>query len=163
MPGINLPTYEQFDEQNTLLDAQNTLLESIAANIEPAEIINDLTTGGTAVALSAEQGKILNTNKIETSAIVNGLTETNAGKVLDARQGKTLSDKIGNQTYTEDNYITDAESLTESVDKLDMAVKDNADLISTNTQFTDVDNVVYSWRFIKSAEGHMQLEYMEVI
>jgi tetrahydromethanopterin S-methyltransferase subunit B len=75
----------------------------------------------------------------------------------------TNTTNIGDLAYTEDNYITDSEPLTESVDKLDMAVKDNADLISTNTQFTDVDNVVYSWRFIKSAEGHMQLEYTEVI
>lgn len=105
----------------------------------------------------------LNTDKVETSAIVNTLTETGTGKVLDARQGKTLSDKIGNQTYTEDNYVADAESITASLDALDMSLKDTADLVSTNTQFTDVDNVVYSWRFIKSAEGHMQLEYMEVI
>lgn len=123
---------------------------------------------------------------------VNTLTETAAGKVLDARQGKALSDKIGTQTYTEQNYVTDNESATASIDALDQAVKYNADLISTNvgdletltttdksslvnatnevknlvdtnTQFTDIDNVVYSWRFIKSAEGHMQLEYTEVI
>ena len=137
---------EQFNELNTQL-------ASIATSVEPAVIINDLTTGGTTVALSAEQGKTLkgevgtlaslattekgslvgainelNADKIETTAIANTLTETAEGKVLDARQGKVLKD-----------------------------------LVDTNTQFTDVDNVVYSWRFIKSAEGHMQLEYMEVI
>ena len=49
-----------------------------------------------------------------------------------------------------------AENAQDAID----AVKN---LVDTNTQFTDVDNVVYSWRFIKSAEGHMQLEYTEVI
>jgi parallel beta-helix repeat protein len=73
----------------------------------------------------------LNADKIETTAIANTLTETVEGKVLDARQGKTLSDKIGNQTYTEQNYVTDAEPLTASIDKLDMQAKDTAELIST--------------------------------
>ena len=79
----------------------------------------------------------LNTDKIETSAITNTLTETGTGKVLDARQGKTLSDKIGNQTYTEDNYVTDAESVTASLDALDMGLKDTADLVSAHTGATN--------------------------
>ena len=40
--------------------------------VDTADIVNDLTTGGATVPLSAEQGKTLNPNKIETSAIVNG-------------------------------------------------------------------------------------------
>jgi hypothetical protein len=73
-----------------------------------------------------------------TAKIINTLTETAAGKVLDARQGKTLSDKIGTQTFTEDNYVTDGQSATASIDALDMAVKDNADLISTKESITNV-------------------------
>jgi len=42
---------------------------------------------------------------------------------------------VGNRTYTEDNYVTDSESVTASVDALDQQVKDNADL--AHTQNTD--------------------------
>ncbi len=99
----------------------------------------------------------LNTDKIETSAITNTLTETTTGKVLDARQGKVLADLISTN-------VGDLETLT-TTDKSSLvnATNEVKNLIDTNTQFTDVDNVVYSWRFIKSAEGHMQLEYTEVI
>lgn len=42
----------------------------------------------------------------------------------------SLNTAIGNRTYTEDNYVTDSESVTSSIDALDMAVKDNADAIA---------------------------------
>ena len=60
--------------------------------------------------------------------------------------------------------VGDLETLT-TTDKSSLvnATNEVKNLVDTNTQFTDVDNVVYSWRFIKSAEGHMQLEYTEVI
>jgi hypothetical protein len=44
-----------------------------------------------------------------------------------------------------------------------MSLNEVKNLVDTNTQFTDVDNVVYSWRFIKSAEGIMRIEYEEVV
>jgi hypothetical protein len=47
---------------------------------------------------------------------------------------------IGDLLYTEDNYITDEEPLTESVDKLDMRAKDNADAIAA-----DVANFLTGW------------------
>ena len=171
-----------------------------ALKVNITDIVNDLTTGGTAVPLSAEQGKTLkgevgtlaslsttekgslvgavnevdshsdtnataigtlasltttektnlvgavnelDTDKVETSAIVNTLTETGTGKVLDARQGKTLSDKIGDQTYTEQNYITDAESVTASLDALDMSLE----LVSTktNTALATVSLTAAGW------------------
>ncbi len=43
------------------------------------------------------------------------------------------------------------------------AINETQQLVSSNSQFTDTNDTVYSWRFIKSAEGHMQLEYTEVI
>jgi hypothetical protein len=94
---------------------------------------------------------------VPTDAITNTLTETAEGNVLDARQGKVLADLISTN-------VGDLETLT-TTDKSSLvnATNEVKDLVDTNTQFTDVDNVVYSWRFIKSAEGHMQLEYMEVI
>ena len=93
------------------------------------------TTDGTLFRCSAINGSNYTwTELVDFTAakIINTLTETGEGKVLDARQGKTLSDKIGTQTYTEQNYVTDAEPLTASIDKLDMQAKDTADLVSTN-------------------------------
>ena len=44
----------------------------------------------------------------------------------------TLKDhfKVGDQTYTEQNYVTDSETLTASVDALDIALNDVADNVS---------------------------------
>ena len=56
-----------------------------------SDVVNDLTTGGVAVPLSAEQGKTLNTNKVNVSDIVNDLTTGGTTKPLSAEQGKTLN------------------------------------------------------------------------
>jgi hypothetical protein len=55
-----------------------------------SDVVNDLTTGGTAVPLSAEQGKTLNTSKVSVSAIVNDLVTGGTAVPLSAEQGKTL-------------------------------------------------------------------------
>jgi len=41
--------------------------------------------------------------------------------------------KVGDQQYTEDNYVADDETLTLSVDKLDMALKDLANTVTAIT------------------------------
>ena len=48
--------------------------------------------------------------------------------------------KVGDQQYTEDNYVTDSETLTASVDALDMALKALSDTVSayTGILFTQV-------------------------
>ena len=43
-----------------------------------------------------------------------------------------ISDKIGDLLYTEDNYIVDSEPLTDSVDKIDMTLKDTNDTLSSH-------------------------------
>lgn len=70
--------------------------------------------------------------KINTSAIVNDLTTGGATVPASAETVKTLKTQIGAQTFTEKNYVTDGASDTANIDALDMAAKDNADLISTN-------------------------------
>ena len=55
-------------------------------------LVNDLTTGGTAKGLTAEQGKMLQDNKVNTSDIATNLTTDDDTKVLSAKQGKTLQD-----------------------------------------------------------------------
>lgn len=76
-------------------------------------------------AAAAAMGDLENLNTTEKGSLVGAINE------VDADVG-TNTTNIGDLAYTEDNYITDSEPLTESVDKLDMAVKDNADLISNN-------------------------------
>lgn len=66
---------------------------SLAAKIEKTSIVNDLTTGGTQVPLSAEQGKVLKQltdAKIDTSSIVNDLTTGGAAVPASAETVKSL-------------------------------------------------------------------------
>ena len=49
-------------------------------------------------------------------AFVGGLTDVNFTDITD--------ETIGNRTYTENNIITDEESITDSLDKLDMSIGD---------------------------------------
>ena len=122
-------------EKTNLVGAINELDTDIGTHTTAIGTLASLTTTEKTNLVGAINE--LNTDKIETSAITNTLTETGTGKVLDARQGKTLSDKIGNQTYTEDNYVTDAESVTASLDALDMQLKDTADSIDAHTGATN--------------------------
>ena len=55
------------------------------------DIVNDLTSGGIAKVLSAEQGKILNQNKVNKADIINDLTTGGSEKALSAEQGKQLN------------------------------------------------------------------------
>ena len=67
--------------------------ESIAGGdyLVKADIVNDLTSGGIAKVLSAEQGKILNQNKVNKTDIINDLTTGGSEKALSAEQGKQLN------------------------------------------------------------------------
>lgn len=57
-------------------------------------IVDDLTTGGSAKLLSAEQGKLLQANKLDKTALNNTLTSTSTVQALTAAQGKALNDKL---------------------------------------------------------------------
>jgi hypothetical protein len=122
-------------EKTNLVGAINEVDADVGTNATAIGTLASLTTTEKTNLVGAINE--LDTDKVETSAITNTLTETTEGKVLDARQGKALSDKIGNQTYTEDNYVTDSESVTASLDALDMGLKDTADSISTHTGATN--------------------------
>lgn len=52
----------------------------------------------------------------------------------------TLETNLGNRTYTEENYVTNEETITNSIDALDQNLKDVAD----NKQFGDVTGGNYS-------------------
>lgn len=87
------------------------------------------------------------------------LTTTEKGSLVGAvnevdSHADTNTTNIGDLAYTEANYITDSEPLTESVDKLDMAVKDNADLISTNKEEFDTHLIKFASLFPNNAGAH---------
>jgi len=52
-----------------------------------------------------------------------------------------LNDAAGDRTYTEQNYVTDAESFADSLDALDQQVKDNADAIAAGAADKYVEEV----------------------
>ena len=70
--------------------AKDTLTVDIEEKLDKTDIVNDLTTGGTDRALSAEQGKTLEWSKLNKTDIVNDLTTGGVDKALSAEQGKTL-------------------------------------------------------------------------
>ena len=101
-----------------------------------------------------------------TASQVDALSSTDAGNLasLTTTEKGSLVGAINEINTLISTNVGDLETLT-TTDKSSLvnATNEVKNLVDTNTQFTDVDNVVYSWRFIKSAEGHMQLEYTEVI
>jgi len=73
------------------------------------------------------------------------LTKTHtftSGTTAQASQVNTnfdqLFDAIGGQEFTEQNYVTDDEATTASLDALDMQVKDNADAITGGQGYVEV-------------------------
>ena len=56
-------------------------------------IVDDLTTGGSEKLLSAEQGKLLQANKLDKSALNNTLTSTSTTQAVTAAQAKVLNDQ----------------------------------------------------------------------
>ena len=121
-----------------------------------SDVVNDLTTGGVAVPLSAEQGKTLNTNKVNVSDIINDLTTGGTTKPLSAEQGKTLNTNkvetsvVGNRTYTKNNVVTNSETITASIDALDKALG--------NFETVENDPIMANWyRSLTSSPGYANL------
>jgi len=69
--------------------------------------------------------------------ITNENIDSLAGTGHTSETVKGNTDAIGDRTYTEENYVTDSESLTASIDELDQQVKDNADGIGSRTYTED--------------------------
>lgn len=129
--GINLAAMEDTQLKENLVQdvaaggeeapTATAVKEAVDAKMDKADIVNDLTTGGTDKALSAEQGKVLEDKKVDklTEAndlvyvhgsdgteqgkalsefvvdtdIVNDITTGGTDKVLSAEQGKVLEGK----------------------------------------------------------------------
>ncbi len=73
------------------------LVPSLGAKVNTADIVNDTTSGGTTVPLSAEQGKDLKTEigtKVSTGDIINDLVTGGGAVPLSAEQGVILKGLI---------------------------------------------------------------------
>jgi hypothetical protein len=113
-------------------DNFSELVTLIAAKIATSSIINNLTTGGTAVPLSAQQGVALKalidaidlSGKVNISSIVNDLTTGGTAVPLSAEQGKTLKGLIDtiNSLLTSDETTLD--TLQEIVDFIELNRED---------------------------------------
>lgn len=74
--------------------------DPIVGNLITHNVIDNLTSTSTEDALSANQGRVLNTSKVNVSDIRNNLTSTDTNKPLSANQGRVLNEKIESATDT---------------------------------------------------------------
>ena len=96
-------TFETAEERENIISGETskTIFGKIAkflSDLKPhafSSPVDDLTSEDAGSALSANQGRILNTLKLNIANVINNLLTTEAGYALDARQGKILSDRMG--------------------------------------------------------------------
>lgn len=113
---------DNFANYLTKTDAQSTYLAK-------TDLVNDLTTGGTNKALTAEQGKALKTSinaKINTSDIINDLTTGGATKVLSAEQGKALNTSLGSKVDKDGSKVLSEKNFTAALETKLNGIAENA-------------------------------------
>jgi hypothetical protein len=105
----------------------------IDERVEISTIVNDLTTGGTTVPLSAEQGKVLK-NLVATSvtiAVENSLTSTSTTNALSANQGRLLNGLVD----------TNATAITAETTRASAAESANAaNIVAETTRASAAEN-----------------------
>ncbi len=107
---------------HTSVDFPADILNWTMVDTSTVNVINDLTSGGTTDALSAEQGKILKTEVGDTSTLTTTATELTSGvNELDLEIGDTT-------TLT----TTDKSSLVKSINEIDIEIGDTTTLTTTN-------------------------------
>jgi len=87
--------------------------------LRSSDVVNDLTTGGIAVPLSAQQGVVLK-----------GLADNLQTELNDTQTGAGLAANGNYISPSGSNYIDSATSLADADDKLDAAIKVNEDAIA---------------------------------
>ena len=126
------------DTAEGLRDTAEGLRDTAEGERDAAEIIRLASEGDASSGrVKAEADRVIaeNARVAAEGNAVSGRVKAEADRVT-AEGLRVLAENaratgIGTQTYTEDNYVTDGESNTVSIDKLDMAVKDRADAITT--------------------------------
>ena len=97
----------------SLKDTADTLATTVAGKVATSSIVNDLTTGGTAVPLSAEQGKTLQANKADYRAgvvVTAGFTvaaTSHADRIIAYNSGSA-----GNATFNTGHGFSDLQAMT---------------------------------------------------
>jgi hypothetical protein len=138
-----------FKVDNTELDDQTALQVDVTAAYDKSTASGNVIAGTDSVQSALEKiekkeddhiASTSNPHSVTKSQILSGNEIVNADVAADAAivESKlsldvgtsTLDGKIGNQTYTEQNYVTNSQSATASIDALDQQVKDNADAIT---------------------------------
>lgn len=127
---------------NGMLLYGDVIIPDLATVVKKTDIIDNLTTTDKTKVLSANQGKVLNNQKLDKNSVVDNLTTDDAGKALSARQGKSLSDELHildntvqdihaliptkvSQLTNDSNYLTSVRVLT----------KDNTDVYNPTTNY----------------------------
>ena len=124
---VDLSGYATKTEMNSGLNSK----------INTSAIKNDLTTGGVTNVLSAEQGKLLNDNKVAKSEIVDDTSTDDATKPLSARQGKSLQDEI---TVLENNI----QDLQTSIPTKTSQLTNDSNYVTTNNVLTKTNTTEYN-------------------
>ena len=123
---------DNFANYLTKTEAQTTYLAKTNAQstyLAKTDLVNNLTTGGTNKALTAEQGKVLKTSidtKINTSDIINDLTTGGATKVLSAEQGKILNTSLGNKVNKDGSKVLSEKNFTAALETKLNGIAENA-------------------------------------
>ena len=98
----NLNLVKPSSDENVSLPIINgnyDILDSeVSGRVKKTDVVNNLTSTGTNVPLSANMGKKLQDEKVAISSIVNNLTSTGTNVPLSANMGKTLSDTVTYKT-----------------------------------------------------------------
>ena len=126
---------------NTSGVADNTI--AINERVKIVDIVDDLTTGGTMLPLSAEQGKVLK-NLVDTTVNIlvdDNLTSTSTTNALSANQGRELkgitdtnSTDIATNTSGIATNVTDIATNTSGIATNVTDIATNTSGIATNTQ-----------------------------
>jgi hypothetical protein len=121
-----------------------TNVTAILARVETADIVNDLTTGGTTVPLSAEQGKVLKGLNDTNATAISGAVMTTGDQTIAG--AKTFSSTIvgdinGNILDSNGNELVKGTATTSAVNEITVtnAATGNEPTISASGDDTDID------------------------
>lgn len=95
------------------------------------------TTYVTQLASDTNSGKVYSRNSANTGSTWSPWVNLNNPDVL--VDFTPITNQIGTRVYTEDNYVADGQTVTQSIDALDMEMRDIADEL-VNAE-TDIDNL----------------------
>jgi len=136
-------TQSTYDTNNIQSLANQVKGQATALKVSFDKTGNDAKTynnGSLIVELQAETPNATGANAIGSEAIMDaGIT--NVGDELKSAKTQidaVTTDEIGDRQYTEDNYVTDSQTVTASIDALDIQAKVNADLTDDKAEDDEV-------------------------